>query len=246
MAIRSGGQAPYAPPQAVLGLLQAYRNRPIQPPFTTEVLEKIGVKASLIPRVKQSLLLLDLIDKEDMPTAELEGLRRAAQAEFKPRLAALVQSVYAEIFQYFDPQTDDEEKARDIFRHYEPLGQLTRVVRLFMALCDEAGLLPEGRRKPVVASPPRTNTNATKRDKTPIPARPPSVSARAHVRTDTGGFIPPAIMGVLAGLPTPERGWTQAERDHFYMAFGALLDYSIPIKAARVSAPADEDGDDDE
>lgn len=184
-----------------------------------------------------------LTDKDDKPTAEFEGLRRAAESEFKPRLAALVQSVYAEILQYFDPQTDNEEKARDIFRHYEPLGQLTRIVRLFMALCDEAGMLPEGRKKPAVPLPSRIGT--VKRDKKPIPPRPASVSARAPLRTEAGSFVPPAITGVLAGLPTPERGWTQAERDHFYAAFGALLDFSIPIRATPASV-ADTDADDDD
>jgi hypothetical protein len=245
MAVRSGGQAPYAPPQAIIALIHAYRNRPLQTPFTPDVLMRAGVKDSLVPRVAASLKLLDLIDEAGNPTAELEGLRRAAQGEYRSRLEAIVRSVYAEVFQYFDPATDDEDKARDIFRHYEPIGQLTRIVRLFMGLCEEAGIIPEGRRRPPAVATAAPGRNGAKRkEKQPeAPRRPGSVATSAHVRTDSGGFVPPAIMGVLAGLPTRERGWTKAERDNFYTAFGSLLDFSIPIREAATQEPDTDDTD---
>jgi uncharacterized protein DUF5343 len=245
MAIRTGGQAPYAPPQTVVGIIHTFRNRPVQPPFTPDVLMRMGVKDSLLPRVTATLKALDLIGDDLMPTPQFEGLRRAPEAEYRQRFEAVVRSAYEEVFQYFDPTTDGEEKARDIFRHYEPIGQLTRIVRLFLALCEEAGIFPQGRAKNSGA----TRVVSVKRPATrrePKPVEPParrgaSVSAAANVRTGDGGLVPPAIMGVLQGLPSASRGWTQRERDQFYAAFGSLLDFSIPIRAEI----ADDDEPDD-
>ena len=242
MAVRSGGQAPYAPPQTVVGLIHAYRNRPLQTPFTPDVLMRAGVKDSLVPRVTASLRLLDLIDENGNPTAEFEGLRRAAQGEYRARLEAILRSVYAEIFQFFDPVTDDEAKARDIFRHYEPLGQLSRIVRLFIGLCEEAGMIPEGNRR--AASPaPAANRTPTPKRKPEMQTRRFTLKREATPAPNGDNAIPPALLGVLSGLPSRERGWTQSERDNFYKAFGSLLDFSIPIRERVPVADADDDPD---
>jgi hypothetical protein len=241
MPIRTGGQAPYAPPQTVLALIRSYRNRGLQTPFSSDVLQRAGVPESLVARTLQSLRLLDLVDEHGDPAPEFEGLRRAGQAEYPERLAAIIRAVYAEVFQYVDPAEDDEGKVRDAFRAYEPLGQLTRIVRLFYALCEEAKIIPEGKRKaaPVAGARPsrpqrstaaergRQRTGGRHQDDAPTPP-PPDVA------------IPPAIAGLLAALPKNGTGWTRATRDRFLATFTAVLDFSISIREPREQADDDD------
>lgn len=229
MAVRSGGQAPYPPPQAVVDLIRAYRNRNLPTPFTAEVLARTGVSASLVPRTLQALRLLDLVDEGGNPTEEFQALRRVAEAEYPARLAAIVRAAYADVFQYFDPAHDDVAKARDQFRHYEPLGQLNRIVRFFLGLCVEAGLIPAERA--AVSTPERDRTPRTPRPKKPDTGnRPASVSHTANVRNvEDDGFIPKPLLGLLAGMPTAEEGWSQAKRDRFVETFKAVLDFCIPV-----------------
>ena len=228
MAVRSGGQAPYAPPQTVFTLIQAFRNRALPVPFTKEVYERAGVPATLVTRTSQTFRLLDLVDEAGNPTAEFEALRRAGAQEYPERLGAIVRAAYADAFQFVDPATDTPEKVRDVFRHYEPLGQLTRIVTLFYALCEAGGIIPEGTRK----QPPKTPATIP-RKKQDASRRPgmegPSVGKKANVRNDHGGYIPPALMGLLASVPSNGTGWTQQQRDRFVTAFGHVLDFTVPI-----------------
>lgn len=230
MAVRPGSPAPYAPPATVLALIQSFRNRGLQTPFTPDVLARAGVQESLIPRTMQALRVLDLVDAEGAPTAQLEGLRRAAEGEYKPRLEAVIRAAYAEVFQFVDPAKDDAVKVRDAFRAFEPIGQIGRMVTLFLGLCQAAGIIPEGSKKP-----------AQTQRKPVTPYRPATVSAKAAVR-GVGGIVPPAISGLLGALPGNGKGWTQEDRDKFMRTFESVLDFSIPIRAqADEAEPAEED-----
>src|ERR1700693_349909 len=123
MPIEPDGQAPYAPTGRVITILEGYRNRGLQTPFTLDVLMRAGITEPLAPRTLRSLKALDLIDDDGQPTAAFEQLRKASSEEYKARLAAVIHAAYAEVFQYTDPATDPPEKVRDAFRHYQPVGQ---------------------------------------------------------------------------------------------------------------------------
>lgn len=211
MPLRSGGTAPYAPPATVLGLVQAYRNRGLTTPFTAEVLTRASVPDSLIARTLQSLKLLDLTDDAGNPTPELEGLRRAGEQEYRQRLEALVKAVYAEVFQFVDPAKDDATRIRDAFRAFEPIGQLGRMVTLFIGLCDAAGIVPEGTKKP--AAPSTTRPSAPRKRKPDD--YPGSVSTKAPVRNATGGLIPQAVLGLLSALPAEGEAFPTDRRESF-------------------------------
>jgi hypothetical protein len=205
---------------------------------------RAGVKDSLVPRVSASLKLLGLIDESGNPTAELEGLRRAAEGEYRARLEAIVRTAYAEIFQFFDPATDGEEKARDIFRHYEPLGQLTRIVRLFLGLSEEAGIIPEGARKPATIPNASGGRAVPKREKRPATAaRSGSSTTQARARTPDHALLPTPIAALLGSLPADGIGWTQSRRDEFLKAFGAVLDFTVPIVSTDSAVTVDEDSE---
>lgn len=233
MAVRSGGQAPYAPPQTVMSLINQYRNKALPTPFTKDVLMRAGVPDSLVARTLQAFRLLDLIDDGGNPTPALEGLRRAPETDFPNRLAEIVRAAYGEVFQFVDPATESQERVRDQFRHYEPLGQLTRIATLFLGLCEAAGIIPAGTRKP---GPTAGRTRVVSKgmiERRPAgtPYRPASFSAKARIRNDDNGLIPAPITGILASLPAEGESWTQERRDGFIKVFTSVLDFVYPIGA---------------
>src|SRR5262249_39720039 len=141
MPLASGSTAPYAPPATVQAAIKAYRDRGLTTPITAEVLVRASIPETLARRTLRSLVSLDLIDDQGRPTSEFEPVKKAPTAEFKGKLEELVRSVYAEVFQFADPSTDSTEKITDAFRSYLPDGQRSRMVTLFLGLCEAAGIL---------------------------------------------------------------------------------------------------------
>jgi Family of unknown function (DUF5343) len=148
MSITANGNAPYTSPSAITTVIDRYRDRGLQTPFTVEVLTKAGVNESLAPRTLQALELLDLIDKDGQPTEQFTALRQAPQEELQERFAALLRGAYSEVFSFIDPAQDSRERIRDAFRSYKPFGQQERMVTLFLGLCAYAGLIEEPQRRP--------------------------------------------------------------------------------------------------
>ena len=237
MAVRSGTPAPYGPPQGVLAMVHGFRDRGLTTPFTSAVYGKAGLSDSLVPRVKNSMEALDLVDADGNPTQLLLGLRAAKTDEFQSRLAEVVRAAYAEVFQFVDPMKDDFSRVTDAFRDYIPHGQRGRMVTLFMGLCEAAALAP--------ASSAKQNPSATR----PSPAPPKrkgeaptrvasSFSAKAPIRNDSGGRIPPQLLGLLESVPSGS--WTQEQRDKFLKAFEYVLDFTVSVAPVVPAADSDD------
>ncbi len=219
MPVTSARPGPYSPPTAILGFMDRYRNRGLQSPFTAEVLGRAGVSDSLIPRTLQALVTLDLINEDGTPTETLERLRRAPEADYQTRLQEWLKSAYAEVFSFVDPATDSPTAIRDAFRSYEPVGQQSRMVTLFLGLCEAAGLITGTKRE----ARPRPRTTST---------APSTPMRRRSVQPEKGNqssHIPTAISGLLGSLPPEGQSWTQARRDKFLDTFGTVLDFVYPI-----------------
>jgi hypothetical protein len=237
MAVTTTSPAPYGPSSAVADILERYRNRGMSTPFTREVLTRAGVTDSLVPRVLHTLQALELIDDELRPTETLEALRRAPETELKAQMAAWIRRVYADVFNFVEP-TDDETKIRDAFRHYNPVGQQSRMIALFIGLCRAAGLRPddvvqESRPRPA-ARKPAVSTGISGGMSLPRTLR-----ALAEVQRSPPG-LPPALAGLLQSLPST-REWTKQERDKFMKTFEAVLDFSIAVVAVKTKSTEGED-----
>ena len=246
MPVRTGESAPYAPPATIMQIINGFRDRGLATPFTADVLVRAGVTESLVPRVLRSLEGLDLIDEKGSPTAEMEGLRRASTEEFRPRLEAIVRSVYAEVFQFTDPAKDPPTKIADAFRAYEPIGQRGRMVTLFLGLCEAAGIISEGAaRKQAPGGNGRKKPDRVRKAAGAASVRTQSQARGAAPQTGASSAapgLPPALTGLLASLPQDGRGWIKADRDKWVTVFTTVLDFAIPI--VEMVASNGDDGDD--
>jgi hypothetical protein len=235
MAVTTQNPAPYAPASAILDLIDRYRNRGLSRPFNAEVLGRAGVSDSLIPRTLQALQALELIGEDGNPTDTMEALQRAPEPEFKKQMAAWISSVYADVLSFVNA-SDDETAIRDAFRHYNPMGQQTRMVSLFMGLCRAAGMRTDDQSN--ASARPRARKTASLTAGSLM--RRNSNPAAKGSRTIMPSGIPSPIAGLLTKLP-PEHGeWTKAEREKFESAFKALLDFCFTVS----EKPKQENGDD--
>lgn len=240
MAITS--TAPYTSGPAVLTVMQRFRDKGLTTPITADVLMRAGVRESLIPRTMPALQLLELIDDAGQPTATFQKFRTVPEDQYKAVLADWLRSVYADVFQFVDPSADDAKRIRDAFRTYQPHGQQDRMVSLFLALCAEAGLVPEGKKaepKPAARKPATPRAASPRQQKaSAVPLNQPIVSR--------GGLdlsnLPPVLAGMIQSIPAPSKGWTKTERDRFLATFPAVLDFSIPI----ISAETDDEHEENE
>lgn len=226
MALQPDGPAPYTSPSSVIQLVEGFRNRGLQTPFTADVLIKSGVSDGLAPRTLQALKQLDLIDEAGEPTPELRALQRASSEEFKPRFAELIRSAYAPIFAFADPATDPSERVRDAFRGYVPIGQQGRMVTLFVGLCEYAEIVTG-------VAPKRATTpkpHATRGPRGPRPER-----GGEQVRPSPGqptfraAGLRPSLAGLLSELPPEGSTWTSNDKKRFLTTFEAVLDFAIPV-----------------
>lgn len=218
MAVTADTPGPYATGATVRDLLNRYRERGLTKPITADVLARAGVSDSLIPRTLQSLVTLELIDDSGMPTDTLEGIRRAPSGEYQQRVAEWLRAVYSEVFAFVDPTADDETSIRDAFRSFEPAGQQARMVSLFLALCEEAGLRPPSKQTESATRQPRKKGPVRS-----VRVRPPKPAIKPN------SDLPAPLVGLLQSLPPPGRGWSQETRDKFVATFATVLDYCFPI-----------------
>lgn len=178
MAVTPSSPGPYAPAKAVLEVVTRHRSRGLPSPVNGEVLGRAGISDSLIQRTLLALETLDLIDDNGSPTPTFEGLRLAPEGEYQQRMADWLNSAYADVLRYVDPQSADETAVRDAFRSYSPVGQQPRMVSLFLGLYAAAGI---GREKPAATRQPRKGraaaaangsnaSSAAKRNATPAGA----------------------------------------------------------------------------
>jgi hypothetical protein len=238
MAVQKNGPAPYAPTQAVVGVIESYRDRNPQTPFTLDVFTRIGITESLAPRTLQALKLLDLVDDGGEPTPALVALKQAPHDEYHARLADVVRAAYADVFAYCDPGTDPPVRVLDAFRQFRPPSMRERMVRLFYGLCEHAEIIEEapkiessGTGRPRRPRPERAEPSVSR----PAPAAAPADSSPAATQTESrNGATPAALHLALAGLlkllPPATEPWSRERRDGFVRAWEATLDICHPIQ----------------
>jgi hypothetical protein len=219
----------YASPKTIRLVIDRFRDQGLSFPLTVDSIQRIGVTESLAPRTIQTLKLLGLIDEKGSSTEQFEDLRRAATAEFKPKLVAILHSAYAPVFELLDPSVATYDQVQDAFRTFQPEGQRDRMVALFLGLLEYAEYsqdLPSGRAAAGTTRSPaagRTTTPRPKKDRgadrgnnvnhdvpTPPPPRRPDMPPQGdpyRVELASGGTVFALIDVDLFALSTEDRDY---------------------------------------
>jgi hypothetical protein len=229
-----------------MDLIRAFRDRGLPSPITLEVVTRAGITDSLAPRVLRTLEALDLLDGKGNPTPAFEGLRRAATADFKERLAEVIRAAYADVFQFTDPATDDVTRVADAFRVYDPPGQRKRMVTLFLGLCEAAGIVPEGKSKAGLKDAVARQKAATRpqgRRGKGRSSEQPTTTAKQQLAIDVEGGIPPAIAGLLASMPPAGSAWSATKKAKFMDTLKVVIDF---VYTESDDVESDDDGDDED
>lgn len=227
MVVRSieSGFAAYASSSAMLTVIKQLRSRGLPDPLNGTALEAVGVPASMTAFVLKTLLFLGLIDESGKLSTECIQLRQASTEEYPNTLAQILRKAYIKVFEIVDPATDDETRVSDAFRIFEPAKQRDKMVRLFMGLCEEAGIVAKGSVRHKETSAPRQARPVIERKDVEIgPSQPIVLLTKMPVG------LHPALAGLVADLAAKGSSWTKADRDRWLLAFSSNLDYAYPIK----------------
>ena len=135
------GHAPYASSKAVLIVFKRLRDAGLPEPLTLEGLERVGVPSTMTGTVLKALRFLELVDEGGNRLPGFERLRRASSVDYQATLAEIIRESYINVFQIADPVRDSYEQLHDAFRGFDPENQRPKMVRLFLGLCEEAGIV---------------------------------------------------------------------------------------------------------
>jgi len=167
---------PYAPPQNIITFLKRIRGSTLPQVVDQDYLGRLGIPTGNANRVLQALRFLCLLPEDGHPTDNLKRLQVASVSDYPTVLGHILREAYSEVFEFVDLNDPSLtfEQVSDAFRTYDPHGQNTRMVTLFLGLCKEAEMIanaPTPRSKggrPALTK--KANTSISQRGRSAPPA----------------------------------------------------------------------------
>ena len=215
--------APYASSKAVTHVIQRFRDTGLPDPLTFEGLERIGVSSTMTSTTFRAFRFLGFVDEGGNRLPEFEQLRRATAAEYQETLAEIIRRSYIEVFKIVDPAQDTYEQVQDAFRGFDPANQRQKMVRLFLALCEEAGIVPP---QPKRHRASRKMQNQVRETAMPISMPTPVTPLTSSPTASTQVRSYEVIDAIVAQLPD-EGKWSKARRDRWLAAMTSAVDLLI-------------------
>jgi len=134
--------APYAPPKAVINAIRYIRDKGLKDYVTEDALMDIGITEKMAPLTYKALVFLGIIVEDGtLIHNNCDLLVRASEYEYPTKLAKIIKTAYSPIFIKINPEEASDTDITDAFRHYNPVKQRKKMIRLFMGLCNEAGII---------------------------------------------------------------------------------------------------------
>ena len=218
--------APYASSKVMLHIITRFRDTGLPEPLTFEGLERIGVPSTMTSPAFRALRFLGLVDEGGNRLPEFERLRRASSSEYQDTIAEIIRRSYIEVFKIVDPEQDTYERVHDAFRGFDPANQRQKMVRLFLGLCEEAGIVPpQPKRHRTSRTPGKTQIDA-KQTATPMSPPPPVASSSSPPTAAMQPRRYEVIDAIVAELPD-EGKWRKARRDRWLAAMTSAVDLLI-------------------
>jgi hypothetical protein len=223
--------APYASPANVLAVIHRLRQYGLPEVLTIQELNRLSIPEASASRTLTALKHLRLINEEGRLTPEFQQIGKASKSDYPTLLSQAIKVAYSPVFTILDPAQASEIELTDAFRLYEPRAQRTRMIALFLALCQEAGLVPEGRvkrssvKRPVVKKP----IPATEGRKRPTPHE--ETSGQEHPTTGNEIAKYPMLLACISSLPKDGK-WTTPRRARWINAVTAAVDFIVEVVEA--------------
>lgn len=230
--------APYASAASVLDVVRRSRDRGLPEPVSLATLEQVGISSGNAARTFQALKFLDLLDDGGRHTDNFKRLSRATTEEYPNTLAEIIRAAYNSIFQIVDPAQDELTSIDDAFRGYMPPSQRDRMVKLFMGLSHEAGLVPEEKlpnkqpRARRQQSAKRPANQSAKQGRTSTKEEPPHEEPREAEDTATDY----RLVGVLVQQLPKDGKWTKKRRDLWLQTMTSAVDLVVEIEEPKIAS----------
>lgn len=188
----------YVPVEAIIRFLDAARTGDLQTPVTLHSLRVIGTPDSVAPRTLRALEVLGFVRDNGEPTDAMQKFSSAEADGHVHVLASTLREAYSSVFEALpDIASASHEQIEAAFAGVEPATQRHRMIRLFLGLCQYAGIVDgRVRRQRRRAGP----TPDTARDATPFE---PAEQHRVDLRS--GGTVEIAISVRLFELSREDR-----------------------------------------